>query len=144
MYDEDERLPQTTRDDGAVTLPADVLLVVPVRNIVVFPGMVFPLTVGRERSRAAAYEAARLQRPLGILLQTKAEIEQPEPGDLHWVGRAAHDRHRGFPVVVPMVDGKLQRVKLKASRGILEAGARHGEVRPDDGNRVDRRKRILQ
>ena len=34
--------------------------------------MVFPLTVGRERSRAAAYEAARLQRPLGVLLQTQA------------------------------------------------------------------------
>ena len=52
--------------------------------------MVFPLTVGRERSRAAAYEAARLQRPLGILLQTKPEMEQPGPDDLHWVGTTAN------------------------------------------------------
>src|SRR6185295_9008368 len=71
-------------------IPDDALIIVPVRNIVAFPGMVFPLTVGRERSRAAAYEAARLQRPLGILLQTKAEIEQPEPNDLHWVGTTAN------------------------------------------------------
>jgi ATP-dependent Lon protease len=71
-------------------LPEDALIIVPVRNVVLFPGMVFPLTVGRERSRAAAYEAARLQRPLGILLQTKADVEQPGPDDLHWVGTTAN------------------------------------------------------
>jgi ATP-dependent Lon protease len=61
-------------------LPADALIIVPVRNVVLFPGMVFPLTVGRERSRAAAYEAARQQRPLGVLLQSKPETEQPGSG----------------------------------------------------------------
>ena len=63
-----------TRADGtgaARPLPDDALIIVPVRNVVLFPGMVFPLTVGRERSRAAVYEAARLQRPLGVLLQSK-------------------------------------------------------------------------
>jgi Lon protease-like protein len=82
-----------SRPEGAAPsrpIPEDALIIVPVRNIVAFPGMVFPLTVGRERSRAAAYEAARLQRPLGILLQTKAETEQPNPGDLHWVGTTAN------------------------------------------------------
>ena len=81
------------RGEGASTsraLPEDALIIVPVRNVVAFPGMVFPLTVGRERSRAAAYEAARLQRPLGILLQTKADLEQPGPDDLHWVGTTAN------------------------------------------------------
>jgi ATP-dependent Lon protease len=71
-------------------LPADALIIVPVRNVVLFPGMVFPLTVGRERSRAAAYEAARQQRPLGVLLQSKPETEQPGPDDLHWVGTTAN------------------------------------------------------
>ena len=52
--------------------------------------MVFPLTVGRERSRAAAFEAARLQRPLGVLLQSKPDVEQPGPDDLHWVGTTAN------------------------------------------------------
>jgi len=80
------------KGEGASTraLPEDALIIVPVRNVVLFPGMVFPLTVGRERSRAAAYEAARLQRPLGILLQTKADLEQPGPDDLHWVGTTAN------------------------------------------------------
>jgi len=54
-----------------------------------FPGAVFPLTVGRERSRAAAQEAVRLERPLGVLLQSKPEVDAPTPDDLHWVGTTA-------------------------------------------------------
>ncbi len=76
--------------EGATrALPEDALIIVPVRNVVLFPGMVFPLTVGRERSRAAAQEAARLQRPLGVLLQSKPEVDEPGPDDLHWVGTTA-------------------------------------------------------
>jgi ATP-dependent Lon protease len=70
-------------------LPEDALIILPVRNVVMFPGAVFPLTVGRERSRAAAQEAVRLERPLGVLLQNKPEIEEPGANDLHWVGTSA-------------------------------------------------------
>ena len=71
-------------------LPDDALIIVPVRNVVLFPGVVFPLTIGRERSRAAAQEAARLERPLGVLLQSKPDVEVPGPDDLHWVGTTAN------------------------------------------------------
>ncbi|HXU56906.1 MAG TPA: endopeptidase La [Casimicrobiaceae bacterium] len=70
-------------------MPDDALIIVPVRNVVLFPGMVVPLMVDRERSRAAVQEAVRLQRPLGILLQSKRDAEQPGPNDLHWVGTTA-------------------------------------------------------
>ena len=80
---------QPAGEDASRPLPEDALIIVPVRNVVLFPGMVFPLTVGRERSRAAAQEAARLQRPLGVLLQSKPEVEQPGADDLHWVGTTA-------------------------------------------------------
>jgi ATP-dependent Lon protease len=70
-------------------LPDDALIIVPVRNVVLFPGMVFPLTVGRERSLAGAQEAVRLQRPLGVLLQSKPDVEEPGPDELHWVGTSA-------------------------------------------------------
>jgi ATP-dependent Lon protease len=85
--------PAQRRSDGETTsrpLPEDAMILVPVRNVVLFPGMVLPLTVGRERSRAAAFEAARLQRPLGVLLQSKTEVEEPGPDDLHWVGTTAN------------------------------------------------------
>jgi ATP-dependent Lon protease len=71
------------------TLPEDALIILPVRNMVLFPGIVVPLAVGREKSRAAAQEAVRLQRPLGILLQTEPDTETPGPDDLHWVGTSA-------------------------------------------------------
>ena len=70
-------------------VPEDALIIVPVRNVVLFPGMVLPLTVGRERSLAAAQEAVRLQRPLGVLLQSKPDVDEPGPDDLHWVGTTA-------------------------------------------------------
>src|SRR6266700_7073035 len=75
---------QSPRQGTPRPLPEDAVIIVPVRNVVLFPGMVFPLTVGRERSRAAAQEAVRLQRPLGVLLQSKTEVEEPGPADLHW------------------------------------------------------------
>jgi ATP-dependent Lon protease len=80
---------QPQREGSSRPLPEDALIIVPVRNVVLFPGMVFPLTVGRERSQAAAQEAVRQQRPLGILLQSKPEVEEPAPEDLHWVGTTA-------------------------------------------------------
>ncbi len=80
----------SSRADSARPLPADALIIVPVRKAVLFPGVVFPLTVGRERSRAAAQEAARLERPLGVLLQSNPEVELPGPDDLNWVGTSAN------------------------------------------------------
>ena len=59
------------------------------RNLVLFPGVVLPITVGRARSRAAAQEAVRAQRPIGVLLQSKPEVDEPGQEDLHWVGTSA-------------------------------------------------------
>jgi ATP-dependent Lon protease len=81
---------QSQRESASRPLPQDALIIVPVRHVVLFPGVVFPLTLGRERSRIAAQESARLQRPLGVLLQSKPETEQPGADDLHWVGTTAN------------------------------------------------------
>jgi ATP-dependent Lon protease len=78
------------RDYSTRPVPEDALIIVPVRNVVLFPGMVLPLTVGRERSLAAAQEAVRLQRPLGVLLQSKPDVDEPGPDELHWVGTTAN------------------------------------------------------
>jgi len=71
-------------------LPEDALIIVPVRNVVLFPGLVIPLGVGRDRSVAAVQEAVRLQRPLGVLLQSKPDADEPLADDLHWVGTTAN------------------------------------------------------
>ena len=70
-------------------LPDDALIVLPVRGLVLFPETVFPIGIGRERSQAAVQEAVRLERPIGVLLQSKPEAEEPGPDELHWVGTSA-------------------------------------------------------
>jgi ATP-dependent Lon protease len=65
------------------------LIIVPVRNFVLFPGVVAPLTLGRERSVAAAQEAVRSKARIGVLLQRDRATEDPAPADLFGVGTMA-------------------------------------------------------
>jgi ATP-dependent Lon protease len=69
----------------SVPIPSDALIIVPVRNTVLFPGVVAPITIARPKSIAAAQQALREQRPVGILLQRNPEAEDPGPDDLYRV-----------------------------------------------------------
>jgi len=71
-------------------LPPDALIIVPVRSFVLFPGIVMPVTVGRARSVAAAQQAIREQRPVGILMQRDPELADPAAVDLHRMGTIAN------------------------------------------------------
>src|SRR5918994_2288592 len=71
-------------------LPPDALIIVPVRSLVLFPGHVLPITLGRERSIAAAQQAVREQRQVGILMQRDAEMAEPTPLDMHRIGTVAN------------------------------------------------------
>src|SRR5215469_8779969 len=70
----------------APRLPADAMVIVPVRNTVLFPTVVMPLAVGRPRSIAAVQHAVRAQAPIGVLLQRDPETADPGSADLHEVG----------------------------------------------------------
>ena len=76
--------------DGVLVIPDDAMVIVPIRNVVLFPGMILPLTIGREQSMLAAQQAVKTERPVGILLQRNAEVEVPEPDDLCLVGTLAN------------------------------------------------------
>jgi ATP-dependent Lon protease len=67
-------------------LPADLVPIVPMRNVVLFPGVVLPITVGREESIAAAQEAVRSGRKIAVLLQRDASVEKPTGNDLYEIG----------------------------------------------------------
>ncbi|HEY1289636.1 MAG TPA: endopeptidase La [Burkholderiales bacterium] len=69
-------------------LPADALIVIPMRNTVLFPGVISPITVGRAASVAAAQEAVRSEKKVGFLLQRDAQKNEVKPEDLYWVGTA--------------------------------------------------------
>ncbi|HKU96644.1 MAG TPA: endopeptidase La, partial [Vineibacter sp.] len=70
-------------------LPPDALIIVPVRNAVLFPGLVFPVAVGRPKSVMAAQQAVRDQQQVGILMQRDAEVADPGPIDMHRIGTVA-------------------------------------------------------
>ena len=82
---EDARQPSAT----IPPLPPDALIIVPVRGIVLFPHLVLPITLARPRSIAAAQQAVRDQRQVGILMQRAADIADPAPIDMHRMGTVA-------------------------------------------------------
>jgi ATP-dependent Lon protease len=65
---------------------SDVLPVVPLRNMVLFPGVIHPVSVQRPASVAAAQAAIRANGKLGLLLQRTPETDDPGPADLYDVG----------------------------------------------------------
>ena len=69
-------------------LPGDAMILIPMRNAVLFPGVLSPVTVGRASSVAAAQEAVRSERMVGFLLQRDPQQNNPRPDDLYWVGTA--------------------------------------------------------
>ena len=74
---------------GGTLLPPELAPVIALRNTVVFPGMVVPLTIGRRRSIAAAQAAVHGERPVALVMQRDPEQEDPGPEDLHPVGTLA-------------------------------------------------------
>ncbi|HLG46178.1 MAG TPA: endopeptidase La [Reyranella sp.] len=80
--------PQPRPNNGAS--PPDVMIVVPTRNMVLYPEMVLPLTVGRPSTVAAIQQAVREQRQIVLLLQQDAENNDPKPTDLYRVGTVAN------------------------------------------------------
>jgi ATP-dependent Lon protease len=79
----------SAKDEAELALPPDALILLPVRNTVLFPGIVVPLAIGRPQSLAAAQEALRGERPIGVVLQIDPMIDQPSVEQLHRIGTMA-------------------------------------------------------
>ena len=81
--------PTVAHDPGtAEPLPEDALILIPLRNAVLFPGVLSPVTVGRAASVVAAQEAVKNELRVGFLLQRDPQKSDVGPADLYWVGTA--------------------------------------------------------
>ncbi len=89
---ETELIPLITAEDeelmNAEKTPAE-LPILPLRNTVLFPGVVIPITVGRDRSIKLIQDVYRGNRTLGVVSQKDSEIEEPGAEDLNKVGTIA-------------------------------------------------------
>jgi ATP-dependent Lon protease len=66
------------------------LPILTLRNNALFPGVVIPFTVGRDKSIKLIEDAYAKDKTIGVVSQIKAEIEEPTIEDLHTVGTVAH------------------------------------------------------
>lgn len=71
---------------ASTKLPDSVLVILPTRNVVLFPGVIAPITLGRETTISAVQEALRTNRRLGLMLQRNPNDDEPNPEDLYQVG----------------------------------------------------------
>ena len=92
----------------------DTLAILPVRDTVLFPGAVLPLTVGRESSLALVNSLTGDEKLLGVVAQLDPRVEDPAAADLHKVGTLAKV-HKTVKMpngnVVVFLEG-LQRIRI--------------------------------
>jgi ATP-dependent Lon protease len=71
-------------------LPTDVIALVPMRNVVLFPHVIMPITVGRTQSIAAIQHIQQTKTPVGVVLQKDPATEEPGLDALYSVGTLAN------------------------------------------------------
>jgi ATP-dependent Lon protease len=92
--DSDSEAPEATSASREATplpaLPKDSLILLPVRNTVLFPGMVLPLTAGHGQTKEDVQAAVKRQQPLGIVLQRDPQLQDPPFDGLNTIGTVAN------------------------------------------------------
>ena len=83
ITDEDEK------SNSKIDIP-DILPILPLRNTVLFPGVVIPITVGRDKSINLIKDTYKKTKIVGIVSQKDVNIEEPKFKDLHTIGTVAH------------------------------------------------------
>jgi ATP-dependent Lon protease len=94
VEDETEFIPiiplnENESDSDKITSIPDELPILPLRNTVLFPGVVLPITVGRDKSIKAVNEAYKTNKLVGVLAQKDSSIEDPSPDELCTIGTVA-------------------------------------------------------
>src|ERR1700748_1062709 len=92
------------------------LPVLPLRNTVLFPGVVLPITVGRDKSIRAVNDAYKADKLIGVIAQKDSNIEDPEKKDLESVGTVAK-----IIKLIKMPDGGTTVIIQGKSRFFIES-----------------------
>ena len=100
--------------DGNMKLP-DVLPVLPLKDTVIFPYIILPLSVGREKSVLAVDQALAENRIIMLVTQKDATVESPTERDLHMFGTAALIMR-----MLKLPDGRIRILVQGLSRARIE------------------------
>merc|ERR1739838_217023 len=92
MEDDTEFIPLMTSEDEEEIAKEDipqVLPILPLRNTVLFPGVVIPITAGRDKSIKLLNDAYNNKQVIGVVAQKDASVENPVINDIHTIGTVA-------------------------------------------------------
>ncbi len=107
-------------DANGIEVPAEIALL-PLRNTVLFPGVVLPITVGRDKSIKAVNESYKGDKLIGVIAQKDSNVEDPEVKDLESIGTVAK-----IVKLIKMPDGGTTIIIQGKSRFLV------GEILGDD------------
>ncbi|MEN8168162.1 MAG: endopeptidase La [Pseudomonadota bacterium] len=81
---------QEDKKTGMITDPLNVVPVLPLRDVVVYPHMVIPLFVGRDKSIQALDSAMQSNKQILLAAQKSADVDDPDTGDMYGIGTLAN------------------------------------------------------
>ncbi len=102
-------------DTNGIEIPAEIALL-PLRNTVLFPGVVLPITVGRDKSIKAVNDAYKADKLIGVVAQKDSTVEDPAIKDLENIGTVAK-----IVKMIKMPDGGTTVIIQGKSRFMVEA-----------------------
>ncbi len=127
----------------------DSLLILPVRDTVLFPGVLFPISIGRPISVAAVQQAMREERQIGILMQRDGEAIEPAGTDMHRVGTVANIARYltapdgGHHVIVQGIE-RFRVLDFERERPVLSAHVQRIAEPQLDGAEIEARTMLLR
>ncbi len=101
-------------DTNGIEVPAEIALL-PLRNTVLFPGVVLPITVGRDKSIKAVNDAYKTDKLIGVVAQKDSSVEDPAIKDLESIGTVAK-----IVKLIKMPDGGTTVIIQGKSRFLVE------------------------
>jgi ATP-dependent Lon protease len=120
---------------NAETVPEE-LPILPLRNTVLFPGVVIPITVGRDKSISLIKDAYKGDKIIGVVSQKNDTVEDPSPEDLNKIGTVAHiikmlRMPDGNTTVIIQGKKRFQLKEIKQTEPYFRASiAAFSEIRP--------------
>jgi len=119
MDPDSELIPLMTPEDeeemNNEALPKDIAIL-PLRNTVLFPGVVIPITAGRDKSIKLINDANAKGKIIGVVAQKDENVEEPSPNDIHHIGTVARIMR-----VLKMPDGNTTVILQGKKRFEIEA-----------------------
>ncbi len=142
--DEDaELIPLMTPEDeeeiNKEELP-EILPILPLRNTVLFPGVVIPITAGRDTSIKLINDANNGSKVIGVVAQKDEDVENPEPKDIHQTGVVARilrvlKMPDGNTTVIIQGKKRFEIAEVISEKPYLTASIKEvSELRPDAKN----------